>query len=206
MLPGSGVHQRYRDIEEVGLALVLGADNVEPETYNPLTSNVLGRVAFAADNLLDHPSAWQPLETDEELLGGTAPTGIGRFTAFALAKINALSANDARGSHRVEGIIIAPGQVGFAGGQRLGNSLLAVSGLWEVHDHLAGRIYAGELSRELGMHPEARTEDMLAAEIEPVLDTIKSLHEGTEAADLSRSAVAELVSKVDDLWPLRDVA
>jgi hypothetical protein len=193
ILPGSRVHRRYHDIGGVGLALVIGRDSVEHGAYNPLDPTTPKKLSLMADNRQSQPEAWQPLEADEEWLGGVAPEGMGRFTAFALGKINALTYNTAQGSHCPEGISIAPGRVGFAGGQRIASSLLAFSGLWEVHDHIAGRVYVDEMAREKDPDVLPRTSDELAADMEEIIDGIHALHAGVEAADLSRSEVSGLL-------------
>jgi hypothetical protein len=119
---------------------------------------------------------------------------MGRFTAFALAKLCNLSSYPLRkSSHRVEGINLGPGMVGFAGGQRLAGSLIAPSGLWEVHDHAVGRAFA----HEVYVNDDGRSADNVAAALEPVFDGIKASHFDQEAAELSRQEVSYLLRGID---------
>lgn len=195
VLPGSAFHERYRDVEGVGLALVVGEDGVAAGTYNPLLPDTLSKLAFWANNRSERLGLWNPLETDAETLGGEVPASLGRFTAFALAKINTLTTDKAFSSHRSD-IRIAPGQVGFAGGRRAAGALLSMSGLWEVHDDVATRAYASEMSKTDGSDSDdtRRTTDELAEAFEAVFETIQQrFHQGTEAADLSRDDVGVLL-------------
>jgi hypothetical protein len=192
VFPGSDSHDRYRDIGEVGLAIVVAQDWVERDSYNPFNPETLERLAFHATNQDTHGEAWTPKDTDEGMLGGTVPEGMGRFTAFALAKINGLLDHHFVSSVRPS-IAIARGKVGLAGGQRLyGRTLLGTSGLWEVHDHFVGRVFEDELEIEVYGRP-GRTVDDTAGKIEAVVGRIQKLHEGVDAASLSRSAIEELV-------------
>ncbi len=199
VLPGIKTPERYEEIGEVGLALVVGRDSPLSQ-YNPFNPRTLRMLSFMADNRLTHPGAWDPKATDEELLGGTIPEGMGRFTAFALAKINAMadSGRPNLTSHEVRGISIAPGKVGFAGGVYLARSLVGVSGLWEVHDHVSAGIFTNEMVRaSTGEVTPTRTDDELAEIIEPLFERVTFLHEGVSADDLSRGDVKVLLEKID---------
>jgi len=208
VLPGSRLHTRYREIEAVGLALVVGKEDVAPDTYNPLTKGVLEGLALAKSNQNRRPEAWKPLEIDAEILGGEMPQHMGRFTVFALAKINALTHTGATTSHHVEGVSIAPGQVGFAGARRTAQSLLAMSGLWEVHDHVAAQAYASNVVQQSGWEPAAPDTNTfrLAESFDRVFGVINRTHEGTEAAGLNRVQVASLLAEItpvlDEVFPL----
>jgi len=209
LLPGSDTHKRYDGIEAVGLAAVLARDCVEPDAYNPLDPTTPERVSFMADNQFAHPEAWTPQEIDEGLLGGIMPEGMGRFTVFALAKINTLTFDDTLWSFREEGVSIAPGRVGFAGGQHLRNSFLVLSGLWEVHDHIVGKFLRNEIELEVEFEPDenvettGRTAEDLADEIRPALEIVRSLHPHKEADELTRQEVGVVLTaanvRVEDL-------
>lgn len=198
VLPGSDTHERYEAIAEVGLAVVIGTDDSR-QNYSPLDPLELSRLSFMADNRQAHPEAWEPRDTDTDILGGAIPAGMGRFTAFALAKINAVNASDDIKSHREDIVSIEPGKIGLAGGRWIGESLIGVSGLWEVHDHIAAQMYVDEFWLEIGSDTSQRTADDFAEEIEPVLARVKSLHPNAKAADLKRHQVAELLLMTDGL-------
>jgi len=196
VLPGSDTHERYESIEEVGLAVVIAISGLRQQ-YNPFNPTERLPLSFMADNRDTHPGAWEPKDTDAEILGGTIQEGVGRFTAYALAKINTVSASDDDRSYREDTVSIGPGRIGIAGGRWVGQSLVGVSGLWEVHDHITAGIYVDEFWLELDSDTSQRTADNLAEEIEPVLACIKSLHQDVEAADLSRKQIAELLLMAD---------
>lgn len=197
VLPGSHSHPRYSRIDEVGLALVIGADGVEPDSYNPLDPSTLGRLAFAIDNQAEHPKAWVPLEADPEILGGPMPATLGRFSVFALAKANTLTINTAASSSfRVEGVSVGPGQVGFAGGNRFEHSLLAMSGLWEIHDHVAGKIYATELARLTNTEAEQKSAEELSEVVDDIIAQITAVY-GYGADKLLRTDLEELLTETD---------
>lgn len=199
VLPGSMVHKRYRDMGEVGLALVVARDGVEPGSYNPLDPTTPERVSLMADNRHEHPGAWAPAKTDEELLGGVAPEGLGRFSAFALGKLNTLTTNTDTSSHRVEGIKVGPGRVGFAGGQRILKAMLAKSGLWEVHDHAVGTVYAHEMVHNSDACASDQEIDLMAERLDQIFTSIHMEHASKEAADLTREQVRGLLSVTDAL-------
>jgi hypothetical protein len=199
VLPGIKTPERYEEIGEVGLALVVGRDGFL-SSYNPLHPRTPNVLSFMADNRLTHPDAWQPKETDEEIIGGVIPEGMGRFTAFALAKINAMaeSENPTLSSHAV-GISNQPGKVSYAGGIYIAHSLVGVSGLWEVHDHVTSGIFTDEMVKQsAGDFPFTRTADELAADIEPIFAKVTSLHEGVAADDLNRQQVGLLLDRIDE--------
>lgn len=194
VLPGSDTHKRYRKIESVGLALAVGREIGPGESYSPFDPATMGRLSFFANNYDSHPEAWGPVETDADVLGGPIPEGMGRFTAFALAKLNTLSSTFEKSSVRTDMVSIEPGKVGLAGAQRTGRAMLSVSGLWEIHDHLVGRLYADELGREHDPEAEQRTADELAGEFERAVGIIKAFHGPIEAADLSRKALKRILA------------
>ncbi|HLC91899.1 MAG TPA: hypothetical protein VJC09_02505 [Candidatus Saccharimonadales bacterium] len=148
---------------------------------------------------MSRPETWQLNGTEEEMLGAAVPDGMGKYTAFALSKINALTTNDASSSYRLDKINIEPGQVGFAGGIRVDEALLGVSGLWEVHDHVVSRVYANEVIREVTTDTAGWTANDLAGVIVPIFDRIKLLHGSTDAIDLDRSGHGHLLVAADEI-------
>lgn len=200
VLPDSDAYSsRYKSLGSVGLAVVIARDNVPPNSYNPLDPDTSRRTLSRASNRWSRPMAWELNGTEEEALGAPVPEGMGKFTAFALAKINALTTNDAGSSYRSDRINIEPGQVGYAGGIRVDETLLGVSGLWEVHDHVAARVYANEVMREVTTDTAGRTADDLAGVIVPIFDRIKMLHGSTDAIDLDRSRHGHLLVAADEI-------
>src|ERR1039458_8484352 len=108
VLLGISTPERYESLGEVGLALVVGRDGFLKQ-YSPFDPRTPRALSFMADNRLTHPGAWEPKPIDEELLGSVIPEGMGRFTAFALAKINVMAANSGQAllnSHHVEGVSV----------------------------------------------------------------------------------------------------
>lgn len=200
VLPGSDTHERYEGIQEVGLAVVVARDALR-QSYSPLDPETPAKLSFMGDNRQEHLAAWELKDTDEAVIGGAIPAGIGRFTAYALAKINAMTgeSNNDIASYSARQASIAPGKVGIAGGRWIMNSLVGVSGLWEVHDHLVAGIFADEMDKAAVTGTPLRTADELAADIEPLLASVKSLHSGTSAADLSRDEVARLLRAMNGM-------
>lgn len=200
LLPNSDAHSsRYKSVGSVGLAVVIARDDVLPNSYNPLDPAAQGRTLFRANNRWSRPETWQLNGTEEEMLGAAVPDGMGKYTAFALSKINALTTNDASSSYRLDKINIEPGQVGFAGGIRVDEALLGVSGLWEVHDHVVSRVYANEVIREVTTDTAGWTANDLAGVIVPIFDRIKLLHGSTDAIDLDRSGHGHLLVAADEI-------
>jgi len=199
VLPGSDTHERYKDGNDVGLAAVIGRDYVGQGDYNPFLYSSLTPLRFMADNRQTHPEAWEPQEErDLAILGRAIPEGMGRFTVFALAKINTLTYNIATSSCEKK-VTIEFGQIGLAGGIRLRQSLVGASGLWEVHDHMAGHVLVQEIDREENTDTTDRTADDLAEEIEAMVDAIQSFHPDIEPTDLSRSQIVDLVGASDSV-------
>lgn len=197
VLPGNDIHKRYIGVESVGLATAIGRYFVRTGYYNPFEPDVMSRVSFLADNKGRDPKLWVPLETDARILGGELPEGMGRFTAFALAKINTLTDhNSGKSSFREGEVALERGMVGFAGGRRMSGSLLSLSGLWEVHDHALGEIYFDEIVRENRATPAPRTVDEIAESVEATIGAIQLLHAGTEASELSRKEIETILAVI----------
>lgn len=195
VLPGSDVHARYRDAEEVGLAIVVG--RTTQVSYNPLDHPKL-EASFRTDNQDKRPSAWEPLSADSEFLEGEV-TALGRFAFFALAKTENMRITGKLSSYDPDRLSITPGRVGFAGGRRLFDSFVTPSGLWEVHDHLVSGAYAIEVAEVTTGVREPKTSDDFAGYFEKEFARIKTLHEGVAAADLSHGDVSRLLPLIDDL-------
>lgn len=193
VLPGSDTHSRYIGIEEVGLAITVGRDSAT-QSYNPLQANVLTRLTFGRDNKDQHPAAWEPKDGDDEILGAPMPLELGRFMVFSLAKLDYLREIDGLSSYRPEGVSVAPGKVGFAGGRRVAKSMTSTSGLWEVHDHVASGVYATEVVNASAAGASPRTADELAEELDKQFSLVQRLHDGVRAEDLSRNGVAKLLA------------
>lgn len=187
VLPGSDTHERYADVEEVGLALAIGAGRVPMDAYNPLKPTTLRRLAFFRTNRDLHPRAWEPKSSDDELLGGEVPDALGRFGAFALAKINNLTFTGLDWSYDPSRLAIAPGRIGIAGGRWFGDDMLGMSGAWELHDHVLNPVYLDEFKHEVEQQSPARTADMLAGEIADILEMIRRLHLPFRAHEIDRS-------------------
>ncbi|MFI5271019.1 MAG: hypothetical protein ACHQT9_03180 [Candidatus Saccharimonadales bacterium] len=198
VLPGSDTHERYLDVGEVGLAAVIAVDPpVEAHNYSPFDPTTPSRLAFMANNQDLRPSAWEPKSTDETVLGGPIPIGMGRFTAFAIAKVNWIAISNDVQSYNVDRASIEPGAVGIAGGIWNAGSLEAVSGLWEVHDHMGVKLLEAETYKEVEGNDPERTADDIAADVEAIIHKIKSFHEGVSAADLSREDVFNVLRMLD---------
>lgn len=200
VLPGSNTHKRYQGVGEVGLALVVASD-FGRLSYSPFDPTVLERLAFKGDNQETHPAAWEPKDTDERDLGGAIPEGMGRYIAFALAKINTLTSSSKQSSHSPDKVSIAPGKVGIAGAQWISRAFLGASGLWEVHDHIVTDVFADEIADTTLLHNLPRTAEDIAADLESMFARIRLLHPNTEAANLNRSEVARLLVRVDEVVP-----
>lgn len=204
VLPGSDTHERYDGIEEVGLAAVIGIASMG-QSYDPFDPNTPHRLSFMRNNERRRFGAWEIKPTDEEVLGGKIPVSIGRFTAYALAKINTLNSNSETSSHSPDGASIERGKVGVAGGRWLMRSLAAVSGLWEVHDHLTVGVLADEIVRDVQSGSPAKTADQLAESMEAQFAQIQRMHEGARAGDLTRDQVAALLKQIDEEIPVLSV-
>jgi hypothetical protein len=137
VLPGSDTHARYQGIEEVGLAVVVGRDADPPLSFNPFDPATPTRLSFMADNRQLRPGAWEPSSKDKMILGGAVPESMGRFTAYALAKINQIAGSERIVSYDPRKVSNETGRIGLAGAKWLDGALVGASGLWEVHDHVA---------------------------------------------------------------------
>lgn len=203
VLPGQDTyHTRYAGVGEVGLATVVARDLSRPDSYNPFDPTTPDRLSFIADNYGAHPGAWAPEELDEKMLGGPVPEWLkGRFVAFGLAKLNLLSGTVGCGlfSHCVDTSNVQPGEFGNAGGQRLGDAFLGVSGLWQIHDHVAGLVFNDQIARAGAIDTKPSTVDTLSGDMESILGDIKLLHRGTKAEELSRKQVADLLLEADTI-------
>lgn len=188
VLPGADYHSRYQQAENVGLAVAVANGTTESmfDVFDPEVASGLG---FLASNLAQYPAAWGALAIDRELLGADAPEDLGRFSAFAIAKINTMVDDGSSWSMRQRLALEIGRRVGFAGGARMGDRLVATSGLWEVHDHLATGVF-DRLSRI----PEAKiSPDQLADKFQTIFGTVKSLHEDAKATEIPRPRLSRLV-------------
>lgn len=192
VLPGSDTHARYRVAEQIGLALVVSKVGLA-NSLNPLFKSTPEKLAFMGSNRWLRPGPWESQETDSELLGREVPEELGRFAAFALAKVNGMTISKRDSSYYPRSIRIAPGTVGFAGGRRIEQSLAATSGLWEVHDHIMTQIYADEVALELKPDTSQRNADDLAAEVEPVLEQVQKIHLPVRAEDIAHADIGYLL-------------
>lgn len=193
VLPGSDVHARYRDVGEVGLALIVGR-TTEP-TFNPIKDPLIN-LAFEAYNVDAHPDAWG--EIAPEFLEGEI-SNLAKFAFFALAKTENMRLTGKNTSYDSNHLQIIPGRVGFAGGRRLLDTFVTPSGLWEVHDHLVAGAFVRELTSVAVEEHEPRTSDEFAEHFEKEFARIKVLHEGVEAEDIPHSGIGQLLAQVDDL-------
>lgn len=169
ILPGSDYHERYLGASELGLAIaVVKAGDLDLGDLNPLgwsaptgsdaTSEAYyntsqDRLSFRADNRESvSKEAWNwDRETDETALGGEITeetSAIGRFAVFATAKLNHLKDMPrAISSHWPGSKNTGEGKFGNAGAKAVGTpeaggiSLVASSGLWEVHDHIVSAVF-----------------------------------------------------------------
>lgn len=201
VLPGSDYHQRYPGAEEVGLAVVVARDLGKSNSYNPLDRDTQRKLFYIATNRGSRPGAWLPGEKDKEMLGGPVPEWLGRFGAFALAKVNLLSSSPAWEfySHRVDTSSVQPGEFGYAGGLRWPDSFEAVSGLWEVHDHVGCWIFKHRVEKAGEVNAVQQTADELANTVESILGDVQRLHDGTRAEELTRNQVSSLLVHVDNV-------
>lgn len=198
VLPESAYHLRYRSIGEVGLATIVARDFHVPGLYDPFVAETPDALSFMATNRDSRPEAWKPMEVDERMLGGPVPEWLGRFGAFALAKVNLLS-NSApwkTSSHRINTDDLKPGEFGNAGGQRFSETLLAVSGLWEVHDHVVGSVFKHQA--ETGSAGQSSS-DTLAELFEATFEEIQQVQQGVPAEKLDRRQVSDLLKKADGI-------
>lgn len=203
VLPGQDkYHSRYASIGEVGLASVVARDLGSPDSFNPFDVLTPAKLSFMADNRGLRPTAWEPAENDAAILGGPVPRWLpGRFSAFALAKLNVLgnSAEWELFSHRIDTSRLKPGEFGNAGGQRLAGSFLAKSGLWEVHDHVVGMVFADQILNADSYDAKTNTADALSGELESMFGDIQLIHDGIKAEELSRGQVSTLLVRADML-------
>ena len=195
LLPGSSLHERYRDVAEIALAGVIARDAHLP-IYSPLDPDTPSRVSCLITNRGLHPSAWEPKDTDAETLGGPVPPELGRFAAFVLAKINWLTQTMEPNSFDPKRISIEPGMVGIAGGLHIASSLAGTSGLWEVHDHVATHIWVREILSANRNGSSANNADQLAGYIEPIFERVRLAHGKTPADKLERRRYDILLAHV----------
>jgi len=189
------LHPRYNG-PSVGLAVVRASFSfVEHEGLSPLDSDSLDRLDSHLLNVDSKPGAWRipDLAQYHKWLGGVPGERVGRFSAFALAKLNEILATGRTSSHSNEKVETGPGRVGLAGGVRTGDQLTAVSGLWEIHDHAIARLV--EKSEDIVLGGDS-TEEALRA----VFNQIKGLHRQSGSADeLSRSYLGAILKEVDEI-------
>ncbi len=158
-LPGSDFHDRYREFAHVGVAGASVGDHMTAGSMNPLESAIqdgrdpetlIENMPFFASNKHLYPDVWATQPQDERLLGGPVPELLGRYGAFALAKINALTGTIGKSSFNHVRLNLGPGRSGFAGGIRDYHALLSISGLWEVHDHVVAGLFADDVAARTG--------------------------------------------------------
>ncbi len=193
VLPNSNFHDRYSQTGEVAMAFVFASDTDQVDNYSPFNTNASDNVSHLVDNSSEHPDVWTYTDKDKELfeslVGGQLPENMGRFVAYALAKINTLAADTKiASSFRLE-LKQGHGKVGFAGGQRIDGKLLAVSGLWEVHDHIVCRVIHDLISSKDSNANTSNITDTFANKFAEVA----RMHEGQKASDISRDQIPLLL-------------
>lgn len=188
-------HPRYNG-SPVGLAVVRASlSAVKDEGLSPLDPGSLGRLDRHFFNSDTQPGAWSvpDLKQYYQLLGGMPDASVGRFSAFALAKLNEILSTGKTSSQSDSKIETGPGRVGLAGGVRTGDQLTSVSGLWEVHDHAIARVVEQTEAVPLEV---GTTEEVLRA----IFNQIKGLHRQSGPADeLSRSYIGLMLEEVDEI-------
>lgn len=181
-LPGSDFHDRYRELAHVGLAGAIVGDQMTAGSMNPLESAIqdgrdpktlIENMPFFASNKHLYPEVWATQPQDERLLGGPVPEFLGRYGAFALAKINALTGTIGKSSFNHVRLNLGPGRSGFAGGIRDYHALLSISGLWEVHDHVVAGLFADDVAARTGKGPEDWAVEDKAEELSRVFTILK---------------------------------
>lgn len=200
VLPGSLWHPRYCEAEEVGLAAIIGPTGQAPDFYNPLIESVLERVPYHANNAETHPKAWQALESDAVILGGRVPEGLGRFNAFAAAKANHVNSGKDNKSSFSETIAIAPGLVGLAGAKKIGDAIISVSGLWEIHDLAIAWKFIEMLGFGRLMDVvNIPSLDRAATEMEEIFKKIENKLNGQNPAEISREDLKKVVDRLNGI-------
>lgn len=197
VFPGSNTHPRYKDADEVGLAIALADHNIPVYDLNLLDPATIGRLSFLGTNRETRPTAWTPKSSDAHTLGFECDVPMleshGRFAAFAIAKITALAAYPGfRWSHWEDVEQIGPGVLGIAGGRRNRRSLAGLSGLWEVHDHLANGLFVKGLE-DIDFGIEPRKPEKLEDLLKHGIDKVSAIHEGVPAEQLTRREVAHIL-------------
>jgi hypothetical protein len=189
------LHPRY-DGSRVGLAVARASvSTVQEKGLSPLDGDSLDRLDSHVFNSDTQPDAWRIPNPQQyyELLGGVPDVRVGRFSAFALAKLNEILATGKTSSHSASKIETGPGRVGLAGGVRTEGQLTSVSGLWEVHDHAVARV--------IEQTDGTTFEDNAAEEaLRAVFHQIKGLHRQSGPADeLSRNFIGIMLEEVDEI-------
>lgn len=195
VLPDSDTHERYQGVPGIGLALVIARP--DHLSYNPYNTD-RPEPSFYADNQVDYPDAWDAMKIPDHFKKPNASTNLRRSTFFALAKIAQLQFTGETSSYDPEKEAIEPGRVGFAGGIST-EDLLAVSGLWELHDHFVVRSIATELNAVMEELREPKNENAFAEYFDDAFRQIKAMHKGVPAADISHAEVGKLLPLVDKL-------
>lgn len=173
VLPESGTHKRYEPGKPIGLAAVI-AKTAEIGSYDPNDPKAVGRLAFLGENSAEYPAVWTPRCEDRRLLGGSVPEGIGRYTAFALAKISVINDDETRfDSFNIGSEVTDDGKIGLAGGIYSRDALVGVSGPWEVHGHMVAQVFSDMIVRAAQPDAEYKSEDDLAADFEEVFTRLK---------------------------------
>lgn len=186
LLPGSGYAQRYTNTGSVGLALVAGS----PRDLRSTSLLDWSGQPPILNNLQEHPETWNDEGVDyQALLGHGKPLNLGRYDAFALAKAVRLAQNPHMQSSFGLEVNQGKGQVGLAGGINTGRSIVAISGLWELHDDAATRYY---IRNFIGLPKMG--EDQITEELGIVLSNLASRHSGIAVEDLTRRELQVLVN------------
>ncbi len=216
ILPGSEYHSRYANAQELGLAIVIARDdnldfNPLYERHGELDRDAFDNLAYRKDNRIEgdegSEKAWAWKEGDEKTFGGKitdTARKMGRFATMAVSKVFHLSHDDEKlSSHEADGPEVAEGEVGFAGARRLGgNTLIATSGLWDVHDHIVSAVFSYALQHSMKYGGETddtsrniAISEMLQEQFDNVQDII--LQMGRTAESFSGEEVSWLIHEID---------
>ena len=202
VLPGRGdLHPRYAGVNGVGLAIVAGPIDVDPNFYNPLIGDIGMRI-MSADNLLDQPLAWARQEIDPKILGGEIPIGKGRFTVYAAAKANHVNTRRVKDSFSTD-LTLEPGMVGFSGAIRLGEGVISTSGLWEAHDKVVSWTAVREMGIGKAYELPPRSTDEIATDLEDVVKKISNRVGDRNPAEIPREELKEMIDRTGNLMKKR---
>ncbi len=191
----SNFHPRY-NCSPVGIAMIkANVESAKDQGLSPLDIGSLSRLDRHYSNQDAHPLPWEIADVEQyhEALGGAPAYGIGRFSAFALAKLNEILETYSTTSHSEKGPFSGPGRFANAGGIRTEGELTAVSGLWEVHDHALARVI--EQTKDVAIQRR-----LVELSVRAIFNQIKGLHRQSGGADeLSRNYVGLMLEEVDQI-------